>query len=155
MSANSRVPDRLSELLTDELISMDQYFVLGRVFDDWGYQKLAERFSHESDDERGHADKLIRRILFLRGKPTLAARSEMTVGADVKEIMTSSLEFELKVAKGLNDAIALCREEGDNGTRELLAELLYDTEMDHIFWLEQQLHMIKELGVENYLQEQL
>ncbi len=153
MKGNSEVIDRLNALLTNELMAIDRYFVQSRMLENWGYEKLHERISHESDDERGHADKLVERILFLEGQPDVAARAELNIGTDPKEMLANGLAFELEVAKNLNDAIALCREKGDNGTREMLEELLNATERDHILWFETQLKLIDELGLKNYLSE--
>jgi len=99
------------------------------MLENWGYQKLYERISHESDDERGHVAKLVQRILLLEGEPDVAARSELKIGTNPKQILENDLALEL--AKDLNEAIALCRDQGDNGTREMLEELLNDTERDH------------------------
>ncbi len=153
MRGNTEVISTLNALLTNELAANDQYFIQGRMLAGWGYSKLHERISHESEDERMHATKLVERILFLGGQPDVAARAKLNIGENPKEMLANDLEFEKVVAKNLNEAIVLCREKGDNGTREMLAELLHDTEMDHLYWFEQQLRLIDELGLENYLQE--
>ncbi len=155
MEGNRDVIDRLNTLLATELTAIDQYFVQSRMLEDWGYTKLHERISHESDDERGHADRLIQRILFLEGQPDVGSRAPLSIGADPKEMLANDLAMELEVAKGLNDAIALCREKADNATREMLEELLRDTEMDHILWFETQLRLIEEVGLQGYLAEMI
>ena len=155
MKGSKEVVKCLNALLTNELTAIDQYLVQSRMLENWGYGKLHERISHESDDERGHAAKLIERILFLDGEPDVAARAKLRIGSDPKQMLENDLDFELEVARSLNDAIALCRDEGDNGTREMLEELLNDTERDHVFWFESQLKLIDEVGLKNYLTEMI
>ena len=155
MKGKSVVIDKLNELLAGELSSMDLYLLQGRMFEDWGYTKLQERLIHESSDERGHADALIQRILFLEGEPNLAARIKISVGKTPREMLENDLKYELDMAKVLNEGIALCVAEGDNGTRVLLDQLLKDTESDHIFWLQTQLRLMDEVGTQQYLAEQM
>ena len=155
MRGSNRVVESLNALLAHELTAIDQYLVQSRMLENWGYKKLHERISHEADDERGHAAKLIERILFLDGQPDVAARDKLSIGTNPQEILENDLAMELEVAKNLNEAIALCRDEDDNGTRELLAVLLGDTENDHIFWLEAQLKVIDDIGLKNYLGEMI
>ena len=155
MKGNREIIDCLNALLTNELTAIDQYFVQSRMLEDWGFTKLQVRIGHEADDERGHVDRLVKRILFLEGQPDVATRAALKIGSNPKDMLVSDLDLELGVAKALNDAIALCREKGDNGTREMLEELLRDTEADHIFWFEQQLSLIEEIGLKNYLQQQI
>ena len=155
MQGDKDVIKCLNALLANELTAIDQYLVQSRMLNDWGYTKLYERIAHESDDERGHVDKLIRRILFLDGQPDVAARAKLKIGSNPKEMLENDLEFELQVAQGLNEAIALCRNKGDNGTRTMLKELLSDTEQDHILWFEQQVGLMEQAGVENYLAEMI
>jgi bacterioferritin len=134
---------------------MDMYLLQGRMLDDWGYNKLKERLVHESLDERGHADKIIGRILFLEGEPDMSKRLNLGVGKNPKEMFENDLKYELDVSKGLNEAITLCTSLGDNGTRAMLEELLTDTESDHIFWLQSQLKLIEDVGLAQYLAEQM
>lgn len=155
MKGNGEIIDCLNALLTKELTAIDQYFVQARMLEDWGFTKLYERIGHEADDERGHADRLVKHILFLDGQPDVGSRAALEIGSNPSEILANDLEYELEVARALNEAIALCRKHGDNGTREMLEELLRDTEGDHIFWLEQQLSLIEKVGLKNYLSEQL
>lgn len=154
MQGDSEIIECLNALLTKELTAIDQYFVQARMLEDWGFNRLHERIGHESDDERGHADKLVKRILFLEGQPDVASRAPLKIGSDPREMLANDLEYELEVSRALNEAIALCRTKGDNGTRELLEELLRDTEDDHIFWFQQQLGLIETIGLKEYLQEQ-
>lgn len=155
MKGSKKVIRSLNALLTHELTAIDQYLVQSRMLENWGYRKLHERIAHETDDERGHAEKLVHRILFLEGQPEVGARARLRIGSDPKEILENDLACEIEVARGLSDAIALCRKKGDNGTRELLEELLNDTERDHIFWLESQLERIEQVGLKSYLAEMI
>ncbi len=144
----------LSELLAAELTSVDQYFVHSQMYHNWGYGKLYERIDHERQDEIGHATKLIARILFLEGTPNVAARTPLRVGANVPQMLQFDLDTEYEVAAALKKTIALCETEQDYVTREMLVGLLDDTEQDHAHWLEQQLFLIKQITLENYLQSQ-
>lgn len=155
MKGNSAVVDMLNVRLAAELSSMDLYLLQGRMLQDWGYNKLAERLVHESGDERQHADLLIQRILFLGGTPDVFKRLPLQVGGSPKEMLVNDLEYELEIATALNQGIELCDQSRDNGTRQVLVELLKETEDDHIFWLESQLHLIDSLGLQVYLAQQL
>ena len=155
MQGSKKIVRTLNALLTQELTAMDQYLVQARMLENWGYGKLHERIAHESEDERAHADRLVQRILFLEGQPEVGARAKIDVGTNPKEILENDLAHELQVAKGLNEAIALCRDLHDNVTRGLLEELLHDTETDHVFWFESQLKLIDEVGLKKYLAEMI
>lgn len=155
MKGNQRVIDALNGLLAMELAAMDQYFIHSRMYDDWGLHKLYERIDHEFDDEKGHASKLIERILFLEGVPDMKTRDPINIGSDVPSMLKSDLDIEYAVDKTLKEAIALCEQESDYVSREMLEELLDDTEMDHAYWLEQQLGLIERVGLQNYLQAQM
>lgn len=145
----------LNARLAAELSAMDLYLLQGRMLENWGYRKLQERFVHESEDERGHADRLLQRILFLDGEPDMTSRLNLRPGKNPKEVLENALAYELEVAEALNAGIKLAENEGDNGTRHLLEALLKDTEEDHIFWLEAQLRLIATLGQDKYLAQQL
>lgn len=155
MKSNQKIVDQLNALLAYELAAMDQYFIHSQMYLDWGLNKLYERIDHEFDDERGHAQKLIERMLFLEGTPDMTTRTGFKVGKDVPEMLESDLRVEYEVDAKLKEVIALCESEKDYVTRDMLVELLDDTEMDHAYWLEQQLGLIKRLGLQNYLQAQL
>ena len=154
MQGKQRIIDTLNTILANELAAMDQYFIHSRMYQDWGLQKLFERIDHEFDDEKGHAAALIERILFLEGTPDLTKRDGIKVGKDVPEMLQNDLDVEYKVQRLLKDAMALCEQEQDYVTRNILQQLLNDTENDHAYWLEQQLRLIKLLGLPNYLQSQ-
>jgi len=134
---------------------MDQYFIHSEMYADWGLSKLYERIAHEFDDEKGHAQKLIARILFLEGRPDMITRHAINIGSDVPSMLQSDLDVEYAVADALRDTIKICESEKDYVTRDMLVELLDDTEVDHAYWLEQQLGLIKKIGLENYLQSQM
>jgi bacterioferritin len=155
MQGNDKIIAALNGLLAYELAAMDQYFIHSRMYQDWGFSKLFERIDHEFDDEKGHASLLIERILFLGGVPDMVTRDGLKIGATVPEMLESDLRVELTVDAALKDAMALCEQERDYVTRNILQVLIDDTESDHAFWLEQQLKLIKTLGLENYLQSQL
>jgi bacterioferritin len=155
MQGNKNVIGGLNTLLGYELAAMDQYFVHSQMYLDWGLHKLYERINHEFDDEKGHATKLIERMLFLGGKPDMQTRVGYKVGINVPEMLQSDLRVEYEVADKLRNVIAMCESEKDYVTRDMLMILLDDTEMDHAYWLEQQLGLIEMLGLSNYLQSQM
>jgi len=155
MQGKKVIIDQLNALLAYELAAMDQYFIHSQMYQDWGLTKLYERIAHEFDDEKGHATKLIERMLFLEGTPNMVERDGLMVGSDVPSMLESDLRVEYAVAQALKDTISLCETEQDYVTRDMLLVLLDDTEMDHAYWLEQQLGLIKRLGLSNYLQSQM
>jgi len=155
MQGNKEVISGLNSLLGYELAAMDQYFIHSQMYIDWGLHKLYERINHEFDDEKGHATKLIERMLFLGGTPDMQTRTGLQIGDDVPNMLESDLRVEYEVAAKLKEVIAVCEEKSDYVTRDMLMILLDDTEMDHAHWLEQQLGLINRLGLSNYLQSQM
>ena len=156
MKGNKKVIQSLNDLLAGELVAIDQYFIHSRMYEDWGYNKLFERIKHEQEEETEHATLLIQRILFLEGTPDMVTRKpDINVGKDVPEMLKNDLELEYKVVDHLREVIAVCEKEKDYETREILEQLLDDTEMDHTYWLEQQLGLIDKVGTKNYLQSQM
>ena len=155
MKGNSEIIKQLNALLAFELAAMDQYFIHSRMYDDWGFKKLFERIDHEFDDEKGHASALIERILFLEGTPDMTTRTGLQIGKDVPEMLKSDLRVEYEVDKKLKEVMALCEKERDYVTRDMLQTLINDTEVDHAFWLEQQIGLIDKVGLSNYLQSQM
>ena len=145
----------LNKLLAGELTAIDQYFIHSRMYQDWGYNKLFERISHESDEEKQHAAWIIERILFLEGTPEMTLREPLNVGKTVLDMLKSDLQLEYNVVKNLKAAIKLCEAEQDYQTREMLEKQLDDTEVDHAYWLEKQLRLIDQIGLQNYLQSQI
>ncbi|QTD44335.1 bacterioferritin [Ottowia testudinis] len=153
MQGNPDVIAYLNTLLAGELAARDQYFIHSRMYDDWGYKRLHERSHHEMEEETGHASVLIARILLLGGTPAMKAEP-VNVGEDVPSMFKSDLAVELKVRDGLKQGIALCEQKQDYVSRNLLLDQLKDTEEDHAHWLEQQLSLIEQMGIQNYLQSQ-
>ncbi len=155
MKGNQKIIDALNKLLAGELAAMDQYFIHSEMYADWGLNKLYERIAHEFDDEKGHAKLMIERILFLEGTPDMTRRDPIHVGKTVPEMLQNDLNTEYQVAHNLKQVIALCEQEQDYQTREMLRQQLADTEEDHAYWLEKQLGLINRLGLPNYLQSQM
>jgi len=155
MQGDKQVIEQLNQLLSGELTAADQYFIHSRMYQNWGFDKLYERIGHEVQDELGHADALIKRILFLEGIPDLSKRDPLHVGSSVPEMLKNDLALELSVVTALRKVIAFCEQRQDYQTREILRSMLEDTEDDHAHWLEKQLGLIERIGLENYLQSQL
>jgi len=155
MQGSQKVIDLLNKQLTLELTSMDQYLAHSKIYEDWGINKLHEKLAHEYEEELDHAKALIERILFLEGTPDTVSRDKVNVGSNVKEMLENDLAAEHVVAESLRNIIAVCEEERDYVTREILEKLLDDTEMDHIYWLEQHLGLIEKIGLQNYIQSQM
>ena len=155
MQGKPIVVAELNKLLAGELTAIDQYFIHSRMYQDWGYNKLFERISHESDEEKQHAAWIIERILFLEGTPEMTLREPLNVGKTVQDMLKNDLQLEYSVVKNLKAAIKLCEAEQDYQTREMLEKQLDDTEVDHAYWLEKQLRLIDQIGLQNYLQSQI
>ena len=154
MKGNEEVIKVLNEVLTSELTAINQYFIHSKMCEDWGFQKLAAKKKEESIEEMKHADIVIARILFLEGVPNMQRYFPVKVGEDAVEQHRLDLEVEYDAVKRLNSGIALCRDKGDNGTRELL-ELILQQEEEGIDWLEAQLNLVEMIGRERYLAEQM
>lgn len=155
MKGNQKVIDSFNHLLANELAAIDQYFIHSRMYEDWGFNELYERLEHEREEETEHADLLIKRVLFLEGKPNMVNRRDLIIGDDIKQMMENDLLLEMEVVASLRDAIAICEQQHDYQSREVLEKLLFDTEEDHVYWLEQQLGLIKRIGIENYSQSKM
>lgn len=154
MKGNEEVIQLLNEVLTSELTAINQYFIHSKMCEDWGFQRLAARKREESIEEMKHADAVIARILFLEGVPNMQRYFPVKVGEDAVEQHKLDLELELDAVKRLNAGIAMCLDKGDNGSRELLESILREEE-EGIDWLEAQLYLIKSVGKEAYLSEQM
>lgn len=154
MQGNQEVINCLIELLRGELGARDQYFLHSRLYEDMGYSKLYERINHEMEEETQHADAILKRILFLEGKPDMSPAA-IQPGFTVPDMLAADLRLEYEVRDNLANAIALCEKLGDYPTRQMLEIQLKDTEEDHAYWLEQQLRLIKLVGLQNYLQSQI
>ena len=154
MKGNPDVIACLKELLRGELAARDQYFIHSRRYEDQGLFALYERLNHEMEEETQHADALLRRILFLGGDPDM--RPHLTEpGTTVEEMLQRDLEVEYAVRANLAKGVGICEQHGDYVSREILLAQLKDTEEDHAHWLEQQLGLIKRLGIELYLTSKL
>ena len=155
MKGNAKVIDTLNALLTHEMSAADQYFIHSRMYQDWGLEELYERMKHEQEEELEHAAKLVERILFLEGQPDVAARDKLNIGADVPGMIKNDLGYEEFVQKELVKAIAVCEQENDYVSRQILVGLLEDTEEDHLYWCEKQLGLIEKMGLGNYIQSKM
>lgn len=154
MKGDPAVVEALNEVLTAELTAINQYFVHSKMCANWGYKRLAKQKWDESIDEMKDADRVIERILFLEGVPNMQRLNSVRVGEDVVEQHRLDLEMERTHVERLNSGIALAREKGDNGTREMLEDIL-EGEEKAVDWLEAQLGIIQEIGKERYLAEQI
>ena len=154
MKGNEEVIKVLNEVLTSELTAINQYFIHSKMCEDWGFEKLAAKKKEESIEEMKHADIVIARILFLEGVPNMQRYFPVKVGEDAVEQHRVDLQVEYDAVKRLNAGIALCRDKGDNGTRELL-EMILQQEEEGIDWLEAQLNLVEMVGKERYLAEQM
>ncbi|CAN5883058.1 bacterioferritin [soil metagenome] len=151
MQGDKAIIQLLNAVLTNELTAVNQYFLHARMYQNWGLAKLGEITYQESIGEMKHADKLIKRILFLDGLPNLQDLHKLRIGETVPECMTSDLAVEVGGRVDQIRGIKLCEESADYVTRQILREILTDTE-EHIDFLETQLSLVRQLGEQNYLQ---
>lgn len=154
MQGDAEVLEFLNEVLTAELTAINQYFIHAKMCHNWGYHRLAEKNREESIDEMKDAEIIIDRILYLDGVPNLQRLGNVMVGETVPEQFALDLETEKAAVERYNRGIALAVSKGDNGTREILESRLRGEE-DHADWLESQLELISQVGVENYLTQQI
>jgi bacterioferritin len=154
MKGNDKVIERLNARLADELTAISQYMVHSEMCANWGYEKLHEAVEKRAIDEMKHAEKLIGRIFFLEGLPIVSELNQMNIGADVEAQIKNDWQAEHDAIQEYNADIRMTAEYGDNGTRELLKSILMDEEA-HIDWIEAQLDQIKQMGIQNYLGEQI
>ncbi len=154
MQGDGELIDALNEILTAELTAINQYFVHYKMLENWGYKRLAAKKREESIGEMRDADKVIERILYLEGVPNLQRLNPVRVGEDPIEQHRLDLSLEKEAVERYNRVIALARDKGDNGTRSLLEPILRDEE-EAIDWLEAQLHLVEEVGQQQYLAEQI
>ena len=154
MKGNEEVIQVLQDVLCAELTAINQYFIHGRMCQDWGYDKLAAYLRKESIEEMEHAQEVIDRILYFDATPNMQKYMKNNVGHDIQEQFHHDLELEYQAVPRLNKGIEIARAQGDNGSRALFEKILRDEE-EHVDWLEAQLHLIKEMGAENYLAQQI
>ncbi len=154
MKGDAKVIEFLNQVLKAELTAINQYFLHAEMCENWGYERLAKLIKKESIEEMTHAEKLMERILYLDGTPNMTDYFKINVGATVETQLKNDLQLEYDAVRRLNQGIKLCVAAGDNGSRDLAQKIL-DDEEHHIDWLEGQLHAIGEMGVANYLAQQL
>src|SRR5690349_18249998 len=154
MKGDDEVLELLNKLLTNELTAINQYFIHAKMCENWGYDRLAAKIREESIDEMRHADMVISRILFLEGVPNLQRYHKLRVGETVKEQLESDLQVEYAAITFLNQGIESARKANDNASEDLMKRILV-AEEQHTDWLETQLELIRQVGEQNYLAQQM
>ena len=154
MKGNPTIINTLNGLLAEELTAINQYIVHAEMCANWGYERLHKADEKRAIDEMKHAEKLIARILFLEGTPVVGKLNKINIGADVESQHKNDQKSEQMAIRAYNESIGMAVEAGDNGTRELLEGILKDEE-DHLDWIEAQLDQIRQMGIQNYLVEQI
>ncbi|MBC8876455.1 MAG: bacterioferritin [Planctomycetes bacterium] len=154
MKGNDQIIERLNARLAEELTAINQYIVQSEMCSNWGYGRLHDAMEKRAIEEMKHAEKLIERVLFLEGMPIVSKLNDIHIGSDVKAQHENDRTAEEGAIRAYNEDIRLAGEVGDNGTRELLEDILEDEEA-HIDWIEAQLDQINQMGIQNYLSEQL
>lgn len=154
MKAKEGVVERLNKVLTSELTAVHQYLLHAAMCKHWGYERLHEHFSHLALEEVGHASGLMDHILYLSGTPDVHRLDDVAGGKTVEALFKADLEFEVDDMALLRECVAHCAKAGDFTSRHLLEHMLIDTE-EHIDWFETQLRAVKQVGLDNYLGEQI
>ncbi|MBN1507676.1 MAG: bacterioferritin [Sedimentisphaerales bacterium] len=154
MQGHQKIIEQLNARLADELTAINQYMVHAEMCENWGYGRLHETIQKRAIGEMKHAETLIARLLFLEGLPIVSKLNKIDIGADVEKMHKNDWKAEEAAIKDYNADIRLAAELGDNGTRDMLQSILNDEE-EHIDWIEVQLDQIKQIGVQNYLVEQM
>jgi bacterioferritin len=154
MKGNEEVMNLLNQLLTNELTAINQYFIHAKMCRNWGYDRLAKKLRDESIDEMKHAELVIDRILFLDGVPNMQRYHKLHVGETVKEQFETDLQLEYAAIAFLNQGIEACRKCGDNASEDMMTRILVSEE-EHTDWLETQLELVRQVGEQNYLAQQI
>lgn len=154
MKGDAKIIEVLNDVLTAELTAINQYFVHGEMCENWGYERLHRVIRKHSIGEMKHAEEVIERVLFLEGVPNVQRLGKINIGESVEEILKSDYALELEALPRLNEGIELCRKLGDNNTRHLFEEILEEEE-EHVDWIEAQLSLIEQVGIQNYLAQQI
>lgn len=154
MKGDPAIIDLLNQVLTNELTAVNQYFLHARIVENWGYERLYEKFREESIGEMKDADQIIQRVLFLDGLPNLQRLGKVNVGESVPEMLSLDAQLERDAIAVLNAGIEQCRRAGDNGSADLLEDIL-EGEEEHLDWIEAQLTLLEQVGVQGYLAEQI
>ncbi len=154
MKGNDRVIERLNARLADELTAINQYMVHSEMCDNWGYERLHSAIEKRAVTEMKHAERLIARILFLEGRPTVSQLNKIEIGAQVDDQLAKDWTAEITAVRDYNADVRAAAEAQDSGTREMLESILKDEE-DHVDWIESQLDQIKQMGLQNYLEKQV
>jgi bacterioferritin len=154
MKGNEQVINHLNMRLTEELTAINQYMVHAEMCENWRYQRLHEMIFKRSIQEMKHAEKLIARILFLGGMPIVSTLNKIHIGGEISKMHTNDHAAEVTAIRGYNESIRIAMEVGDNGSRELLESILKEEE-EHIDLIEAQLDQISQMGIQNYLVEQI
>jgi bacterioferritin len=154
MKGDPNIIRLLNAQLTNELTAINQYFLHARMYRHWGLERLGKKEYDESIGEMKHADKLINRILMLGGLPNLQALNKLLIGEHTEEMLDCDLQLERAAQQTVKEGIAASEAAGDYVSREILVEILDDTE-EHIDWIETQVELIGKIGIQNYLQSQM
>ena len=154
MKGDKKIIEVLNDVLTAELTAINQYFVHGEMCENWGYEALAKHTRKESIEEMRHAEKLMERILYLDGTPTMTELFKINIGQNVEQQFKNDLDVEYTAVKRLNEFVRTANDLHDAGTRELFEHILLDEE-EHIDYLETQIGLVDQVGLQNYLQSQM
>jgi bacterioferritin len=154
MKGNEQIINKLNEILSEELTASNQYMVHAEMCENWQYERLYAKIRERAIQEMKHAESLIERILFLEGRPVVSKLNEIKIGDNVQAQLNSDLQLEMAGWHSYNEGIKMAMEAMDNGTKELLESIL-EAEEKHIDWMEAQLDQIKQIGIENYLAQQM
>jgi len=154
MKGKPEVLEALHEMLKEELGAISQYILHAEMCENWGYKRLSGYTKKQAIDEMKHAERLIERILFLEGMPNLVDLPRLAIGKDVEQQLKNDLALEKRAVEAYNKAAATCRKSGDNTSADLVEDLLKNEE-EHVDFLESQIGIIKEIGLPNYLSQQM